>query len=304
MNQITRRQCHAAFLGAAATRLAHAGQPPAAPARPRLAVSTWSFHNYFPNTRYGNPTFKVEDLRLEQVLRRAQQQLDIHAFELSSAHLASWEPKAVDQLKEFARENRIQFIHMSDNIRGVNMAHADPKMREEAMTTFERLIGVTQRLGIPTMRVNTGTPAANSKWDIDVTIASYRRLARFARERQVEIIIENHFGISADPANVVRIIEAVGENIGSCPDFGLFRDDDQRWTGMPQMLRHCRRIVSAKFHGLDDQNRHRDFDLERCYRLVREARFAGWCSLEYEGPLEPGEQLRRMAPLARKWLEI
>lgn len=272
--------------------------------RPRIAVSTWSFHNYFPNTRYGSPQFKLEEWTLQEVMRRARQTLGIDAFEISSAHLASWEPRYLDEIKTFAREQRCQLIHLSDNIRGLNLAHADPKRREEAMQTFESLIHVASRLGIPTMRVNTGTPDPKQPWDINTTIDCYRRLARFAKERRVEIIVENHFGISADPRNVVRIIEAVGDNISACPDFGLFRGDDERWQGLPLMLRHTRRVVSAKFHGLDAENRHSAFDLERCYRNLREVRYLGWVSLEYEGNLEPMPQLQRMNLLARRWLEI
>lgn len=295
---LTRRQFAGTLLaGAAASALRADG-----PAGPRLAVSTWSFHNYFPNTRYGNPQFKLEEWRIEDVIRRAKQDLDIDAFEVSSAHLASQENKYLDDLKEFVRMQNCRLIHLSDNVRGLNLAAPDAQAREEATRTFERLIGVAQRLGIPSMRVNTGTPDPKMQWDMETTIASFRRLSRYAKERGVEIVIENHFGISADPRNVVRIIEAVNDNISSCPDFGLFRNDEERWTGLPLMLRHCKRIVSAKFHGLDNENRHAAFDLERCWRMMRESKFTGYASLEYEGNLEPMPQLRRMAQLARKWL--
>jgi len=295
---LTRRQ----FTGTLAAALASAAARADAPAGPRLAVSTWSFHNYFPNTRYGNPQFKLEEWRIEDVIRRAKANLEIDAFEASSAHLTSFENKYLDDLKEFVRAQNCRLIHLSDNVRGLNLAAPEAPAREEATRTFERLIGVAQRLGIPSMRVNTGTPDPKVAWEMDTTIASYRRLSRYAKERGVEIVIENHFGISADPRNVVRIIEAVNDNISSCPDFGLFRNDEERWAGLPLMLRHCKRIVSAKFHGLENENRHAAFDLERCWRVMRESKFAGYASLEYEGNLEPMPQLRRMAQLGRKWL--
>lgn len=295
----TRRQFTSLVFGSAIGAAVHAQE---ANARPRLAVSSWSFHNYFPNTRYGQPAFEVAEWTLDEMIRRAKRALDIDAFEISSAHLASQENAELDRFRAFAREQNVRLIHLSDNVRGLNMAVTDENRRNEAVATFERLIGIAQRLGIPTMRVNTGTPDANVNWDIATTIDCYRRLARYARQRDVEIIIENHFGISADPRNVTRIIEAVGENISSCPDFGLFRNNDDRWAGLPEMFRNCRRVVSAKFHGLSEQNEHRDYDLERCYRILREARFAGWVSLEYEGNQEPTAQLQRMAPLARRWI--
>lgn len=287
-------------LGIAARRAWGDLTPGAGPGK--IAVSTWSFHNYFPNTRYGKPQFTLEEWKLEDVVRKAKAKLGIAAFEVSSAHLASFEPDYLDGLNKFVKEQDCQFIHLSDNFRGVNLARADKDKREADIKTFENLIGVAQRLKIPTMRVNTGTPEAKD-WDIQTTIDIYKRLAKYGKERGVEIVIENHFGISADPKNVATIIEAVGGNISSCPDFGLLPGGDARWAGLEVMLKHCRRIVSAKFHGFDAKGEHKDFDLERCYKMLRAAKFAGWASLEYEGPLEPLPQLEKMQTLAKEWLK-
>jgi sugar phosphate isomerase/epimerase len=294
---LSRRDFGRSLLAAAVT-----GQAVVAANTPqRLAVSTWSFHNYFVKTRYGSPKFQLEEWTLEDVIRRAKDRLGIRAFELSSAHLASMEASYLDQLRAFAQKENCQFIHLSDNIKGVNLARADRAQRDADLKTFEQLIGVAQRLGIPSMRVNTGTPESKD-WDISTTIEQYRHLAGYGKERGVEIVIENHFGISADPKNVAQIIEAVGNNISSCPDFGLFRTDAERWPGLDIMFKHCRRLVSAKFHGFEDDGKPRDFDLRRCYRVMKAAKCPGWVSLEYEGPLEPLPQLERMARLARSWL--
>jgi sugar phosphate isomerase/epimerase len=269
---------------------------------PKLAVSTWSFHNYFPNTRYGNPTFKLEEWKLQDVVRRVKEGLGLTALEVSSAHLASFEPGYLDELNGFLKDQGCRFIHLSDNFRGVNLARADAAKREEDVRTFERLIETARQLQIPTMRVNTGTPESKD-WNLETTIETYRRLAKYGRERGVELIIENHFGISADPKNVARIIEAVGDNISSCPDFGLFSSDQERWPGLELMFKHCRRIVSAKFHGVSVDGQFKDFDVRRCYQIMKAAGFTGWASLEYEGPEEPLPQLQRMLRLAESWLK-
>ena len=57
----------------------------------KIAISTWSFHNYFPNTRYGKPEFELAEWKLEKVMEVAQSKIGISNFELSSAHLASLE---------------------------------------------------------------------------------------------------------------------------------------------------------------------------------------------------------------------
>ncbi|MSR31339.1 MAG: sugar phosphate isomerase/epimerase [Gemmataceae bacterium] len=268
---------------------------------PKLAVSTWSFHNYFPNTRYGKPEFKLEDWSLEKVIGHAAKNLDIRNFELSSAHLASLELPYLEELKKKAAVEGWKFIHLSDNMRGVNLARADAGQREMDFQRFVELIRVANKLAIPSLRVNTGAPE-KPDWNLDITIEQYRRLAKLGKEQGVEIIIENHFGISADPVLVEKIIKAVGENISSCPDFGLFKEDKNRWPGLEIMFRNARRMCSAKFHGFDAQGKPKDFDVERCYKVLKQNKFPGWISLEYEGPLEPTAPLATMKKLVGQWL--
>lgn len=268
---------------------------------PKISLSTWSFHNYFPHTRYGNPQFKLEEWKLEDVVQRTKDQLGITAFELSSAHLASWETQYLDQLKRWMEDQKCQFIHLSDNIRGINLARSDRKQREADLQKFKELIDVAHRLGIPSMRVNTGR-TQNKDWDMSITFDCYKRLAEYGATKKVEIIVENHFGISADPKNVVKIIKEVGKNISACPDFGLFKKEENRWPGLKLLFQHCRHICSAKFHGFNEQGKHSAFDLKRCYDILRKSGYAGWVSLEYEGPMEPMPQLKTMKKNALAWL--
>lgn len=267
----------------------------------RLAVSTWSFHNYFPNTRYGKPEFELQEWKLEQVLSHIQGKLGIANFELSSAHLQSQEPAYLDDLKALGKKNGWKFIHMSDNMKGTNLAREDAGKREEDFQRFVALINTTSRLGIPTMRVNTGTPE-KPDWNLAITIEQFKKLATLGKSKGVEIIIENHFGISADPLKVEKIIQAVGDNISSCPDFGLFKSEQERTAGLPVMFKHSRRVCSAKFHGFTPDGKAKDFDLQKCYKTMKDSNYPGWISLEYEGPQEPTAPLAKMKSLALDWM--
>ena len=181
----------------------------------KIALSTWSFHNYFPNTRYGKPEFELSEWNLEKVMEIAQTKIGISNFELSSAHLASLENDYLLSLKKLAKDKGYNYIHLSDNMKGVNLARADETKRAEDFKRFVELISVAEKLGIPSMRVNTGTPE-KSDWDLATTIGQYKKLAALGKDKGVEIVIENHFGISADPVKVAKIIEEVGINISSC----------------------------------------------------------------------------------------
>ena len=258
----------------------------------RFAVSTWSFHNYFENTRYGKPEFKPDVWwKVEQVVSVVKEKLGITSLELSSAHLASFEPKYLEEINAFMTKQGAKFIHLSDNMKNVNLGkNADDQK------TFEQLIDVAKALRIPSMRVNTGDGK------IDDVIPRFKALAAYGEKAGVEIVIENHFGLSAEPKNVAAIIKAVGKNISSCPDFGLLPDDDSHWPGLDAMFATATKMCSAKFHGLDSEGKHAAFDLKRCYDALTTAKFPGYISFEYEGNLEPLAQLQMMKALAEKWL--
>jgi len=71
----------------------------------KIALSTWSFHNYFPNTRDDKPEFELAEWKLEKVLEVAQSKIGISNFELSSAHLESFENDYLLGLKELAADS-------------------------------------------------------------------------------------------------------------------------------------------------------------------------------------------------------
>ncbi len=266
----------------------------------KFAVSTWSFHNYFPNTRYGKPEFELEEWKLEKVMEQIQAKIGIANFELSSAHLASFEDGYLASLKNLAQQKGYTYVHLSDNMKGVNLARADSAKRDEDFKRFVELLEVARKLGVPSMRVNTGTPE-KSDWDLGITIEQFKKLAILGKEKGVEIVVENHFGISADPLNVEKIIKGVGANISSCPDFGLFKAET-RWPGLEVMFKYAQRMCSAKFHGFDEAGKPKDFDLERCYKVMKDCNYKGWISFEYEGPKEPTAMLVKMKALAQQWL--
>ena len=115
----------------------------------KIAISTWSFHNYFPNTRYGKPEFELAEWKLENVMEVAHAPIGISNFELSSAHLANLENDYLLGLKKLAKDKGYNYIHLSDNMKGVNLARADETKRAEDFKRFVELISVSEKLGIP-----------------------------------------------------------------------------------------------------------------------------------------------------------
>lgn len=105
-----------------------------------------------------------------------------------------------------------------------NISDANPAHRAEDLVAIEGWMRVAADLGARMVRVNASAPvAAAPPAPLGVTIESYHRLAREARTLGLELLVENHGGITADPQVIVALVEAVGrENLNVLVDIGNF----------------------------------------------------------------------------------
>ncbi len=99
--------------------------------------------------------------------------------------------------------------------------------------------------------------------------------------------------MSSNPEWLVELIRATGEkNTGTMVDFDNFDYSESRiWGGERRynryegvkMLMPFAKSVSAKSYAFDDQGFETRIDFEKMAGIVREARYTGYASVEYEG---------------------
>lgn len=156
-----------------------------------------------------------------------------------------------------------------------NISNANERERLHDLRIIEGWFHVAAYIGCPMVRVNTGhadDPAA-----LDRVADSYGRLADIAERLGLQVIMENHGGLSSEPKNVMSLVERVGtDRLGLCPDFGNY-EEEKRYDGIAAML-PAARIVHAKYNqpgSGGDQ-----WDWPRCVRIVKEFGFKGPVSIE------------------------
>ena len=96
------------------------------------------------------------------------------------------------------------------------------------------------------MRVNA---ASAGSFDEQQKLAAdgLSRLAEYAAQMEMAVIVENHCGLSSNGrwlAGVMRLVDK--PNCGTLPDFGNFHDYD-RYLGMEELMPFAKG-VSAKSH--------------------------------------------------------
>jgi len=240
----------------------------------KLAVSSWSLRSYI------GKEFTFD--RFPMVVRERFGEYGVEGVELISRHMPLSDMRHVDMVAAGLREAGISVVNMPIDVG--NISDRDPKRRAHDLRAIMTWIDVAAALGSPNVRVNTGTQTP--PFDMDITVDSYRQLADHAAPLGVRILLENHGGISADPANIIRLGDAVGwDRFATCPDFGNFAPE-VRYEALALVAPHAA-LAHAKALDLDAEGNMPEWDFARCMRIMRDSGFDGYYSAEFEGK---GEQ--------------
>jgi sugar phosphate isomerase/epimerase len=120
-----------------------------------------------------------------------------------------------------------------------------------------------------------------------------RRLAEFAKPHAINVIVENHGGLSSNAAWLAATIKKVGlPNCGTLPDFGNFNigrgQEYDRYQGVAELMPFAKG-VSAKSYGFDEAGNETRIDYRRMLKIVLAANYHGHIGIEWEGqrPTEP-----------------
>src|SRR5690606_25326921 len=123
-----------------------------------------------------------------------------------------------------------------------------------------------------------GTPEEIKKAAVD----GLGRLSEFAAQHQINVIVENHGGVSSHGDWLSSVLTEVGmKNCGSLPDFGNFYEYD-RYQGVKDLMPHAKG-VSAKTHDFDEKGDETTIDYRKMLQIVKDAGYKGYIGVEYEG---------------------
>lgn len=246
---------------------------------------------------------------------QAKAKLGLDAVEICQFHLPERSSAYLDQLRSALVDAGVTLVNMPIDVG--NISDPNPSYREEDLAEIEEWMRAAAVLGSRTVRVNASFPLAHESAPLEVTIDSYRRLARIAESLALQLLIENHGGITVDPEVIVRIVEAVGParlktlvDIGNFEPLMSIRREQRQGKELPKeidltplyaaiaRIAPYAGLVHAKTHEFDERGRPLLLDVVRALRVVREAGYTGPISLEYEGSHgDPWENIQRTQAL-------
>ncbi len=168
-------------------------------------------------------------------------------------------------------------------------ALGDPEKaaREQAIDNHMKWLEAAKSLGCHSIRVNaqsSGKPDEQERLAAD----GLRALCERADPLQIDVIVENHWGLSSYAPWLVRVMERVDHpRIGTLPDFGNFDPNVQdRYAAVRDMMPYAR-AVSAKSNDFDARGDETTTDYLRMMRIVADSGYRGHVGIEYEGARLP-----------------
>lgn len=270
----------------------------------RIGVSSYSFWG-----------FKREDLRPLDVCIEHAARMGFDGFEILQRQLVSTERAELMKLKRRAFLLGLDLMGYSTH---QGFLSPDQEKRREGVKHTVDCLEQAYQLGIPTMRVNSGTWGTSKSFDelmanrgeekplegygeedaYGWVIEAYQELAKEAGERGVVMGLENHWGLGRTPEGVKRVVDAVDSPwLRVTLDTGNFLEDpyDRLRQLAPETV-----LMQAKTYFGGGVWYTLDLDYERIAGIMREAGFTGYVSLEFEGKEDPLTAVPKSLELLRK----
>ncbi|MEY3174149.1 MAG: hypothetical protein RLZZ436_2063 [Planctomycetota bacterium] len=167
-----------------------------------------------------------------------------------------------------------------------NLGDPDENRRRQAVENHYKWVEAAKALDCHSIRVNAGS-AGTFEEQQQRAADGLRRLSEFAATHKLNVIVENHGGLSSNGAWLAGVMKAVNlPNCGTLPDFGNFRIGGDEWydryKGVEELMPFAK-AVSAKSHEFDKDGNETKTDYLRMMKIVLAAGYSGYVGIEYEG---------------------
>src|SRR5436190_19400612 len=282
-----------------------AAEPPASKRRPnRIAVSTYSYWRFNDETK----------LPIEKCIELAAD-AGFDGVEVLHIQMTDESNAALMKIKQRAFSLGMDLCGFSTHQSFIN---PDAEFRKKNVEHTKKCIELAYRLGIPTIRVNTGRWGTSKNFDalmaskgIEPRLEGYTDDDGFkwaidglteclakAEECGVVMGLENHWGLGRDAAGVIKIINAVNSPwLRATLDTGNFLENQYEQY---EALAPYAAFVQAKTYGGNGKWYTLDIDYSRVAATLKKVNYRGYISLEFEGKGDYEVEVPKSLELLRK----
>ena len=236
----------------------------------KLSLAQWSLHRMLKSGELNNLNFP----------KYTKETFGIDAVEYVNGFFPNTKSSYIKGLKQRCDDQGVKSLLIMCNGLG-HIGDKNATKRKQTVENHKPWLESAQHLGCHSIRVNArsmGTEQEQTEYCID----GLKKLCTVAKQYGINIIIENHGGLSSNGAWLAGVIQGVNmDNCGSLPDFGNFKAYD-RYEGTKALMPYAKG-VSAKSHEFDGQGNELRTDYHKMLKIVLDADFRGYVGIEYEG---------------------
>lgn len=246
-------------------------------ASPKISLAQWSLHR----------TLRSGKLTTLDFPAATRDWFGLDAVEYVNQFFAD---KARDQpfltqLKQRADDAGVRSLLIMIDGEG-DLAATDSALQQQAIENHYPWVVAAHTLGCHSIRVSIGDSGTDKAAAAQAAVVGLSKLAQFASDYGIQIIVENHMGHSMDAIWLSEVLRQVQRaDVGSLPDFGNFSGDLYQGTAL---LLPFAKGISAKTYAFDQHGAESSMDYFRLLQSIRQAGYNGYIGIEYEGT-EPDE---------------
>ncbi len=274
--------------------------------RNRIGVSTYSFWQ-----------FRGERLDVGTCIEKAAA-MGFDGVEILHKQMANESDATLNSLKSKAHSLGVALMGFSTH---QGFVSPDAERRQQNIDRTIHQIEVAAKLGIPTMRVNTGTWGTVKSFDelmerkglepvlqgyteddgFGWVIDSFEKILPSAEKHGVVLGLENHWGLGRTAKGVLRIVQTIKSPwLQMTLDTGNFFDDRYEQFEMMAASSVPTTLVQAKTYFGGGRWYELDIDYARIAAILRKHDYQGWISLEFEGNEDAETGVPKSLALLRK----
>lgn len=199
-----------------------------------------------------------------------------------------------DKAEDSSYLNEMKRIADSEGVRSVlimcdaegSLGAEEESERMQAVENHYKWVNMAKFLGCHGIRVNAFSEGSYDE-QMERCADGLRRLADYARKEEMNIMVENHGGLSSNGRWLADTIAKVDmPNCGTLPDFGNFTISEDEtydpYKGTEELMQRALG-VSAKTNVFDEEGNEANLNYMRLMKIVRDAGYTGYVGIEYEG---------------------
>ena len=256
----------------------------------KISLAQWSMHKMIREGGVDPYTFAEKAKAwgfegLEYVSGLYYPELEKDNF--SEEAMKNFVDKSLAESKKHGLENLIIMIDGQGDL-----ATTDEVERNAAVENHYKWVDAAAALGCHSIRVNLSGSSEPEEWTA-ASIDGLTKLSTYAKDKNINILVENHGGLSSNGAMLANVFKEVNmDNCGTLPDFGNFcitwgewpecLEWYDRYKGMEEIMPYAK-AVSAKSHDFDENGNEIHSDYARMMQIVKDAGYTGFIGVEYEG---------------------